>query len=123
MRLKGNLYHNTQIIFAYNTNHIEGSRLTEDQTKNIYETNTVLFESDTIANVDDILETANHFKLVDYMLDIADKNLTEDMIKGFHKILKSSTSNSTKEWFNVGEYKKLANKAGGLIQFSQKILA
>lgn len=114
MRLKGNLYHNTQIIFAYNTNHIEGSRLTEEQTKNIYETNTLLFESDTIANVDDILETANHFKLVDYMLDVADKKLTEDMIKQFHKILKESTSDSTKEWFNVGEYKKLANEAGGM---------
>ena len=114
MRLKGNLYHNTQIIFAYNTNHIEGSRLTEDQTKNIYETNTLLFESNTIANVDDIIETANHFKLADYMLDVADKKLTEDMIKEFHKILKESTSDSAKEWFNVGEYKKLANEAGGM---------
>ena len=79
--LKGNLYHNTQIVFAYNTNHIEGSKLTEDQTRYIYETNTILFEGETIANVDDILETANHFKLVDYMLDIADEKLTEKMIK------------------------------------------
>lgn len=114
IRLKGNLYHNTQIIFAYNTNHIEGSRLTEDQTKNIYETNTLLFEGNTIASVDDIIETANHFKLVDYMLDVADKKLTEDMIKQFHKILKGSTSDSSKEWFNVGEYKRLANEAGGM---------
>jgi len=114
MRLKGNLYHNTQIIFAYNTNHIEGSRLTEDQTKNIYETNTLLFESNTIASVDDIIETANHFKLVDYMLDVADKKLTEDMIKQFHKILKANTSDSAKEWFDVGEYKKLANEAGSI---------
>ena len=74
MRLKGNLYHNTQVIFAYNTNHIEGSKLTEDQTRYIYETNTILFERETIASVDDILETANHFKLVDYMLDVAEKN-------------------------------------------------
>ncbi len=114
MRLKGNLYYNTQIIFAYNTNHIEGSKLTEDQTKNIYETNTLLFESNTIASVDDIIETVNHFKLVDYMLDVADKKLTEDMMKEFHKILKASTSDSAKEWFNVGEYKKLANEAGSM---------
>lgn len=112
MQLKGNLYHNTQIKFAYNTNHIEGSKLTEDQTRYIYETNTILFEGETIANVDDILETVNHFKLVDYMLDIADENLTEDMIKEFHRILKEGTMDSRKEWFNVGEYKKLANEAG-----------
>ena len=114
MKLKGNLYHNTQIKFAYNTNHIEGSRLTEDQTRYIYETNTILFEGETIASVDDILETANHFKLVDYVLDIASENLTEDMIKEFHKILKEGTMDSRKEWFNVGEYKKLANEAGGM---------
>ena len=114
MQLKGNLYHNTQIKFAYNTNHIEGSKLTEDQTRYIYETNTILFEGETIASVDDILETANHFKLVDYMLDIADENLTEEMIKEFHKILKEGTMDSRKEWFNVGEYKKLANEAGNM---------
>ena len=112
MQLKGNLYHNTQIKFAYNTNHIEGSKLTEDQTRYIYETNTILFEGETIVSVDDILETANHFKLVDYMLDIADKNLTEDIIKQFHRILKEGTMDSRKEWFIVGEYKKLANEAG-----------
>ena len=83
MKLKGNLYHNTQITFAYNTNHIEGSKLTEDQTRYIYETNTLLAEKDSITNIDDILETANHFKLVDYMLDIAEKKLTEDIIKEF----------------------------------------
>jgi len=114
MQLKGNLYHNTQIKFAYNTNHIEGSKLTEDQTRYIYETNTILFEGETIASVDDILETANHFKLVDYMLDIADKDLTEDMIKEFHKILKEGTMDARKDWFNVGEYKKLANEAGSM---------
>ena len=112
MKLKGNLYHNTQVIFAYNTNHIEGSKLTEDQTRYIYETNTILFEGETVASVDDILETANHFKLVDYMLDVADKPLTEEMMKMFHKILKEGTMDSRKEWFNVGEYKKLANEAG-----------
>lgn len=114
MQLKGNLYHNTQIIFAYNTNHIEGSKLTEDQTRYIYETNTLLTEKESITNLDDIIETANHFKLVDYMLDVADKELTEEMIKEFHKILKEWTSDSRKDWFNVGEYKKLANEAGNM---------
>ena len=114
MGLKGNLYHNTQVIFAYNTNHIEGSKLTEDQTRYIFETNTILFEGQTVASVDDIVETVNHFKLVDYMLDIAEEKLTEKTIKEFHKILKEGTSDSRKEWFNVGEYKKLANEAGNM---------
>lgn len=120
MGLKGNLYHNTQIMFSYNTNHIEGSRLTEEQTRYILETNTILFEGGTVASVDDILETANHFKLVDYMLDIADQNLTEDIIKKFHKILKEGTMDSRKEWFNVGDYKKLANEAGNIKTSSPK---
>ena len=114
MGLKGNLYHNTQVIFAYNTNHIEGSKLTEDQTRYIFETNTILFEGQTVASVDDILETANHFKLVDYMLEVADKKLSEEMIKKFHKILKEGTSDSRKDWFAVGDYKKLPNEVGGL---------
>ena len=112
MKLKGNLYHQTQVSFAYNTNHIEGSTLTEDQTRYIFETNTILFEGDTVAKVDDILETSNHFKLVDYMLDVADKKLTEKMIKEFHKILKDGTSDSRVKWFNVGEYKQMANTIG-----------
>ena len=112
MKLKGNLYHQTQISFAYNTNHIEGSTLTEDQTRYIFETNTILFDEVTIAKVDDILETSNHFKLVDYMLDVADKKLTEKVIKEFHKILKEGTSDSRVEWFNVGEYKQRANTIG-----------
>ena len=116
MKLKGNLYHQTQVSFAYNTNHIEGSTLTEDQTRYIFETNTILFEGDTVAKVDDILETANHFKLVDYMLDVADKKLTEKMIKEFHKILKDGTSDSRVEWFNVGEYKQRANTIGSGIK-------
>lgn len=120
MGLKGNLYHNTQVIFAYNTNHIEGSKLTEDQTRYIFETNTILFENQTVASVDDILETANHFKLVDYMIDLAEEKLTEEIIKEFHKILKEGTSDSRKEWFNVGEYKKLANEAGGMKTSSPK---
>lgn len=112
MKLKGNLYHNTQIIFAYNTNHIEGSKLTEDQTRYIFETNTILFEGETVASVDDILETANHFKLVDYMIDVAKEQLTEEMIKEFHRILKEGTMDSRRDWFNVGEYKKVVNEAG-----------
>ena len=116
MKLKGNLYHRTQVSFAYNTNHIEGSTLTEDQTRYIFETNTILFEGDTVAKVDDILETANHFKLVDYMLDVAEKKLTEKMIKEFHRILKDGTSDSRVEWFNVGEYKQKTNTIGSGIK-------
>ena len=114
MKLRGNLYHNTQIIFAYNTNHIEGSKLTEDQTRYIYETNTLLTEKESITNLDDIIETVNHFGLVDYMLDVADEELTEEMIKEFHKILKEGTSDGRKDWFNVGNYKKLANEVGNM---------
>ena len=114
MGLKGNLYHITQINFAYNTNHIEGSTLTEEQTRYIFETNTLVLEDgNSQAKVDDIIETSNHFKLVDYMLDVADKTLTEDMIKEFHKILKTGTSDERKSWFNVGDYKALANEVGG----------
>lgn len=120
MKLKGNLYHNTQIIFAYNTNHIEGSKLTEDQTRHIFETNTILFEGETIASVDDILEMANHFKLVDYMLDKAEENLTEDMIKEFHRLLKEGTADSRKEWFKVGDYKQVVNEAGSTKTTSPK---
>lgn len=114
MKLKGNLYHNTQIAFTYNTNHIEGSTLTEEQTRYIFETNTILFEDKTIANVNDIIETTNHFKLIDYMIDVANDELTEDMIKKFHSILKSGTSDAQKEWFNVGEYKQLPNSVGDM---------
>ena len=114
MHLKGNLYHITQINFAYNTNHIEGSTLTEEQTRYIYETNTLVLEDgNEQANVDDIIETANHFRLVDYMLDVADKPLTENMIKEFHKILKTGTSDERKSWFSVGDYKKLENEVAG----------
>lgn len=114
MRLKGNLYHVTQVIFAYNTNHIEGSTLTEEQTRYIYETNTIFLENgNEQANVDDIIETVNHFKLVDYMLDVANNSLTANMIKEFHKILKTGTSDERKSWFNVGEYKKLENEVAG----------
>lgn len=111
IKLKGNLYHITQIEFSYNTNHIEGSTLTEEQTRYIYETHQLINAENV--NVDDIIETTNHFKLVDYMLDVADEEISEEMIKKFHKILKSGTSDAEKDWFNVGEYKKLANEVEG----------
>lgn len=113
MKLKGNLYHNTQISFAFNTNHIEGSTLTFEQTRYIYETNSIISDDTEMISVNDIFETINHFKLFDYMLDVADKPLTEDMIKMFHKILKANTLDSMKDWFKVGEYKTKANEVGG----------
>ena len=120
MKIKGNLYHNTQIAFAYNTNHIEGSTLTEEQTRFIFETNTILFEDKTIANVNDIFETVNHFMLFDYVIDNAKETLTEEMIKEFHRILKNATTDSKKDWFVVGDYKKLSNTVGGLKTSSPK---
>jgi len=122
MKLKGNLYHNTQIAFTYNSNHIEGSRLTEDQTRFIFETKTILAEQSTVINVDDIIETTNHFKLIDYIIDIAEKKLTENLIKEFHRILKTGTSDSQKEWFNVGDYKALANEAGSVKTVAPKLV-
>lgn len=110
--LKGNLYHNTQILFSYNTNHIEGSMLTEEQTRYIYETNTVFAEKESI-NTNDILETINHFFLFDYMLDIAKEEISEEIIKKFHEILKRGTIDSKNKWFNVGQYKKIKNEVGG----------
>ena len=109
------MYHTTQIQFAYNSNHIEGSTLTEEQTRYIYETNT-LFVEDNNSNtkVDDIIETSSHFKLVGYMLDIANETLSENMIKEFHTMLKTGTSDERKDWFNVGEYKSLANEVAGM---------
>lgn len=124
MGLKGNLYHITQINFAYNTNHIEGSTLTEEQTRYIFETNILYIENgQTETRVDDIIETSNHFKLFDYMLDIADESLSENMIKEFHKLLKTGTSDERKSWFNVGEYKSLENEVGGKIITSPKDVA
>ena len=110
--LSGGIYHKTQIEFAYNSNHIEGSTLTHDQTRFIFETNTVGADNGVI-NVDDVVETANHFKCVDYIIDNALKPISEAMIKELHYILKIGTSDSRKEWFNVGEYKKLPNEVGG----------
>ncbi len=112
MKLKGNLYHFTQIKFAYNTNRIEGSRLSEDETRFIFETNTLIPNGNS-QNVDDVVETANHFGLFDALLDRVDHILSEDLIKDYHRILKSGTEDSRKDWFNVGEYKTLPNEVGG----------
>lgn len=110
--VKGGIYHKIQIELTYNSNHIEGSKLTHDQTRYIFETNTIGAENDAL-NVDDIIETANHFKCIDMVIDNATYRLTEKFIKELHFTLKSGTSDSRKDWFNVGDYKKLPNEVGG----------
>jgi Fic family protein len=113
MRLKGSLYHLTPIKLAYNSNRIEGSRLSEEQTRYIFETNTIgLTDKDASVNVDDIIETVNHFFCFDYMLDIAAEKLSEEHICRLHLLLKTNTSDARKEWFRVGEYKLLPNVIG-----------
>lgn len=112
MHLKGGLYHKTQVNLAYNSNRIEGSRLSEEQTRYIYETNTILSEGEEPLKVDDILETVNHFHCFDYMLEHAEENLSEDIIKEFHRLLKTNTSDAKREWFRVGDYKLRPNEAG-----------
>jgi len=111
-RLSGGIYHKTQIDLTYNSNHIEGSKLTRDQTRYIFETNTIGITDDSV-NVDDILETVNHFRCIDFIIDRAQDKLTESFIKEIHSTLKSGTSDSRKSWFNVGDYKKLPNEVGG----------
>ena len=113
--LSGNLYHKTQLDFAYNTNHIEGSTITPDETASIYETGTILTSSDKVIVLKDATETKNHFTLFKYMLDTIEEKLSEDMIKKFHFILKDGTlTDSEKEWFNVGDYKKRKNFVGNI---------
>ena len=109
---KGGIYHKIQIEMTYNSNHIEGSRLTHDQTRYIYETNTIGL-SDSIVNVDDIIETVNHFRCIDLAIDSANQKLTEALIKQFHETLKRGTADSRKEWFAVGSYKRFPNEVGG----------
>lgn len=111
-KLKGGIYHKVQIELTYNSNHIEGSRLTHDQTRYIYETNTIGL-TDEVINVDDIVETANHFRCIDLIIDKANLNITENLIKQLHFILKNGTTDSRKNWFIVGDYKKLPNEVGG----------
>lgn len=113
MKLKGGIYHRIQVDLTYNSNHIEGSRLTHDQTRFIFETNTIGI-TDEVVNIDDIIETTNHFKCIDMVIDKAKtKKLSETFIKELHYTLKSGTSDSRKDWFRVGEYKKFPNEVGG----------
>lgn len=111
VRLPGGLYHELQVRMTYNSNHIEGSKLSEDQTRLIFETNTV--DVGDGVPVDDILETVHHFRAIDYVIDIAEEELTEDIIKKLHYILKHDTKDSMLSWFAVGDYKKRANVVGG----------
>ena len=111
IRMPGGLYHELQVRMTYNSNHIEGSKLSEDQTRLIFETNTV--DVGEGIPVDDIIETVNHFRAIDYVIDHAEESLTEDIIKVLHRILKQSTKDSTLSWFAVGDYKKRANVVGG----------
>lgn len=113
MKLKGGIYYRTQIDLTYNSNHIEGSRLTHDQTRYIFETNTIGITTESI-NVDDIIETTNHFRCIDLIIDHAEEKLTETFIKELHSALKSGTSDSRKDWFAVGDYKRLPNEVGGM---------
>lgn len=110
--VKGGIYHKIQIELTYNSNHIEGSRLTHEQTRYIYETNTIGI-TDKAINVDDIVETANHFRCIDMVIEQANQPLSEAFIKQLHLVLKNGTSDSRKDWFAVGEYKKLPNEVGG----------
>ena len=112
-KYSGGIYHKTQIEMTYNSNHIEGSRLTHDQTRYIFETNTIGITGEAV-NVDDVIETANHFRCIDLIIDKAKAVLTEKFIKELHLILKNGTSDLRQEWFAVGEYKKMPNEVGGM---------
>ena len=110
-KISGGLYHELQVRMTYNSNHIEGSRLTEDQTRLIFETRTI--DVGDGISVDDIIETSNHFRAIDYVIDKALEPLSEDIIKRLHQLLKQGTKDSSLEWFAVGDYKKRANTVGG----------
>ncbi|WP_416325715.1 Fic family protein [[Eubacterium] hominis] len=112
IKMKGNLYHLTQVSFAYNSNHIEGSRLTQEQTRMIFETNTILPNQGEAIRYNDIIETHNHFRLFDYMLDHCDDELDTDLMKKFHEILKNGSNDAELEWFRVGDWKLLPNIIG-----------
>lgn len=113
MHMKGGIYHRTQIDLTYNSNHIEGGRLTHEQTRYIFETNTIGLSEGGV-RVDDIMETVNHFHCIDMVIDHATDRLTENFIKELHRELKQGTSDSRKDWFRVGDYKKLPNEVGGI---------
>ena len=112
-RLSGGIYHRMQIDLTYNSNHIEGSRLTHDETRYIFETNTIGLSEKSV-NVDDIVETSNHFRCIDFVIDNAEKMLSESHVKELHFLLKTGTSDSRRDWFRVGDYKKLPNEARGV---------
>lgn len=112
MRMKGGIYHKTQIDLTYNSNHIEGSRLSHEQTRYIFETNTIGVTQEAV-NVNDIVETVNHFRCIDLVIEHATDELSIDFIKELHKVLKTGTSDSRKDWFAVGDYKRLPNEVGG----------
>lgn len=113
MRMRGGIYHRTQIDLTYSSNHIEGSRLTKDQTRYIFETNTIGITDDAV-RVDDIIETTNHFRCVDFIIRYATEPLSERMIKQLHFLLKNGTSDASRSWFAVGEYKRIPNEVGGI---------
>lgn len=110
-KISGGIYHKLQVEFTYNSNHIEGSKLTEDQTRMIFETNTLGVNESV--NVDDVIETVNHFQSIDKVIDSYDEDLTENYIKDIHKFLKAGTSDSKLDWFKVGDYKAYPNEVGG----------
>ncbi len=112
-RFHGGLYHKTQVNLTYNSNRIEGSRLTEEQTRYIFETRTIGFKDEEAVPVDDIIETTNHFVAFDYLLDSLYQPLSAEIIKEFHRILKSGTADARKSWFALGNWKKLPNEVGG----------
>lgn len=114
-KMKGGIYHRVQIDLTYNSNHIEGSKLTEEETRMIFETSTIAPQSGDVLKVDDIVETVNHFRCIDCIIDHAGEALTEGYIKQLHRLLKSGTTDSQREWFAVGDYKKLANEVGGMV--------
>lgn len=114
MHLRGGIHHRTQVDMTYNSNHMEGSRLTHEQTRYIYETNTIGLAEEAV-NVDDIMETVNHFRCIDFVIDHAEDALTESLIKQLHALLKNGTSDSRKEWFAVGDYKRLPNEVEGQV--------
>lgn len=111
--LRGSIYHHTQVAFAYNSNHIEGSRLTEEQTRHIFETNSLGVANSSV-RVDDIIETTNHFRCVDYIITHAQERLTEHYLKQLHCMLKSGTTAADLSWFRVGDYKQFPNEVAGL---------
>ena len=113
-RIKGGIYHMLQIDLTYNSNHMEGSELTHDQTRYIYETRTIGVDNNSTIKVDDIVEAINHFSMIDRVIDFANYELSESFIKELHKILKTGTSDSTLSWFAVGEYKTRPNTVGDM---------